>query len=656
MSRILILALMLFVPTFAHAALDPELKSEYVVKISIRFGDHPLFTDDFRREFTRDVQGQMQLMLGATGKVEAADITTKSRDQYSPLETLVADKGLIALDSYNKITNIKSHFVYVDFVDGRYEIQSRQHDGLTGLSSPLVRKQQSFERSLVSRMVVLTLAQDFGFIGTVEEGSFSAEDNSIKLKVKGGGFGLPPTRFVRKGDVFVLSQIRQITRRTPPGDDKGPTTEVVGNRMNEVYLHVLDEPKGDTLRCKLIQRYVGNPMPRHSSIQGYRAMKLGTIETKVRLQVVDTQGRPVTLPNLRVRVFDAGFEENIAASDRNEATKVDGVWESKTPLNAIGFVKVQVGPEVRAQIPIPLLDDRIIVTPVRMEENADKKARLLLAREDFLRRLTDSRLVQIRIFRDLSAREKLGDNRGAMKLAETTVPLLESDVQSFTEELQALQTRFEKESPDVSSPLAVTERELQKFQLGITDLKKHVDELKVAIEGENDPTITDQIKQLNAKTRQADLLVRSADYDKAISLYDEILEMKDQPMVRAKRDKLAAAWKIADGDTDHESARKYVYSTLPTMTTLMDLKDALPEAKKMIAKLRMVNDKLTLTKAELVLRGLLNGLEKEIDPLINPMDEDQRKALESAQMIAKETNELWESVVGVLKQNAEPMP
>ena len=51
------------------------------------------------------------------------------------------EKGLEALDGVTAATGPKTHFVFVDFADGKYEIRTRQHDGSTGFVTPFVRKQ-----------------------------------------------------------------------------------------------------------------------------------------------------------------------------------------------------------------------------------------------------------------------------------------------------------------------------------------------------------------------------------------------------------------------------------------------------------------------------------------------------------------------------------
>jgi len=649
MSRWFALLLIALLPAIAPAApLDPETGTEYSLRIVCRFASHPLLTPDFRRETLREIQGQVGLALGPLGKVETRELDAIADDQRTPLEALFAKDGFAVLETYNRISTAKTHFVQIDFQEGRYDVQARGHDGMTGLAGPTLRRQGTFERSLVARLCSLMVMQDFGWVGTVDDASYQPQLGTVVMQLKAGQLGQPMNAWVRKGDSFMLSQIRQITKR---GTATTPSTsETVGNRMTDVYLVAQEDAKGDRVPCKIIQRYASNAMPKHASIQGYRGLKLGTITTPVRVQLVDATGRPIRSPDLRVRVLESGFEEgNVPASDRDEAPLVNGVFTTKRPYSHMAYVKVQVGPEVRAQIPLALLDERVVTALFRLDANADRRARFLLARNDFQKRIYESLVVQSRIFEDLIIRERKGDNRAALKLAESTLQALKDDAINFTSEIDQLRTRAEKDAPAEVVTLAPSEQQIQRLREKLGDLQQHIDQLKIVIGQEDNPAITEKNKALQAKLREAELRRKQGDYDKALSLYDELLEMNDNPMVRERRDQLAAAWK--EKDEEHGKARKFIGVTMPALTTLDEIRAQVPEMKKVVAKFKSLNDRLGFVKMEAAFTQLATRMDEQIQPLLEPMDDEGRKALEAAQMLIKEVREVLNEVSTYLREH-----
>src|SRR5579862_965751 len=70
----LIGVLLLYVVAPASAALDPETKVPYQLRVVLRVADHPNFTDYYRRDLQRELHGQLQAALGALGAVEVIDM------------------------------------------------------------------------------------------------------------------------------------------------------------------------------------------------------------------------------------------------------------------------------------------------------------------------------------------------------------------------------------------------------------------------------------------------------------------------------------------------------------------------------------------------------------------------------------------------------
>ena len=211
MRRLLPFAAALVVAAPAAAApLDPETKVAYQLRVVVRTGDHPTLTRHFRTEVLKGVASAMQSALGPTGAVESVDLNATAPDHRDPLLALVAEKGLEALDGVSAATGPKTHFVFVDFADGKYEVRTRQHDGSTGFVTPFVRKQAHGDRGFVARLAGLAVAQDFGVVGT-----FDPSGPQVAVALKAGELG-PLDAFVKKGDVFAAVQVREARRAVAP--------------------------------------------------------------------------------------------------------------------------------------------------------------------------------------------------------------------------------------------------------------------------------------------------------------------------------------------------------------------------------------------------------------------------------------------------------
>jgi hypothetical protein len=162
--------------SFARGALDPETDKPYHLQVVLRIAENRLSTPVFRDQVERQIGDSLRAALGDLARVEIV--------HQHPLLAEVEAKGLQqALDGYSVLSDTKTHFVLIDFVDGRYEIQARQHDGFTGLASP-VRHSSTADRQLVARSATLLIDQDFGLAGTLEQ----VENGRVTVKLKGGNF------------------------------------------------------------------------------------------------------------------------------------------------------------------------------------------------------------------------------------------------------------------------------------------------------------------------------------------------------------------------------------------------------------------------------------------------------------------------------------
>ena len=149
--------------------------------------------------------------LGQLGTVEVVDLDDLPRDKWDPLWQQFDDKGFSALGASRDLNGVKTHFLKLEYHDGQYHLESRQHDGFSGLASPVVRKQNVRAPELVGRTAGLMLDRDFGLAGTVEAG----RRDEARIIPRAGQVG-SIERFVKVGDIFAVSQVKKTNRPAPP--------------------------------------------------------------------------------------------------------------------------------------------------------------------------------------------------------------------------------------------------------------------------------------------------------------------------------------------------------------------------------------------------------------------------------------------------------
>src|SRR5205823_5686660 len=130
-------------------------------------------------QVSRELRDGLQAAFGNMGIVKVID--------EHPLLPDIERLGLGSpLDREKKVSETKTHFVLIDFVNGQYEVQARQHDGLTGLVSPVIRRDRTTDRQFVARAATLLIDQDLGVVGTLEE---QPKGDNVRIVLKGSGLG-----------------------------------------------------------------------------------------------------------------------------------------------------------------------------------------------------------------------------------------------------------------------------------------------------------------------------------------------------------------------------------------------------------------------------------------------------------------------------------
>jgi tetratricopeptide (TPR) repeat protein len=603
---VLLLCVWLALP--AWAAVDPQAQQPYRVEVVTRIAEHRHFTPTFRAQFGRDLLDNLRAALGTLAEVDWFDLNHIPPVEYKNLWKLATEQGLAALDGSaalptNRLTPTKTHFVFVDYIDGQYTITTRQHDGNTGLASPVVRQVQTPERAEVGRRAVRLIGLDFGIVGTLPD---KVTGDTFDLALRGGGIADAPLRnWVRKGEVFALVQLLPPDRSaeptstgpkslvpTRPTPGSGPITAAGrGVRVAGTLLIAQSEPQNGQVRVKMFSRY-GNPIS--AGAVGYRAIKLGTVIGPARVQLVDEKFTPLNAANFRVRANSTGKNE---PTNQREVLQVqEGFYQSERAFNHVAFVWVAAGSNpVSGIIPLEILDDRVLTASVNPVPGAEMLGELLAKRSDTQRQINDAfNLVSDR-FRELVGLLQKGKNSDAHKIAVGTLEALDIEMQLVKGQIAQLANDARGLPEGNKFNLADVQQNYKQLELVRGRLQERIKELKKAVDDENDPSVAGPRKALQAAANQAQLCRDQADFEQAIKIYENALaEHGEQADIRAALDNLKSAWAIKDAE--HEQARRFIYDEWPKLTTAQAMKEKLPQLQASFAKCKAVNDRLTPAK------------------------------------------------------------
>ncbi len=576
--------------TSSALALDTETTKPYPLKLVIHFANHPLLsTPYFQEQVQRELRDNLQVALGDLAKVEVV------RDH--PLLTEVEAKGLEkALDGWESLGTDKIHFVLIDFADGDYEIQTRQYDELSGLPSPVVRRRRTAERLLVARTAALMVDQDFGLVGT-----FDRDGDKVQVTLKGGGLGVPLEHWVKKGEVFAVALIV----------DQGSTGQR-SVRAPWTLLQVLENPQNGVCSCQLWARFAP-PFPEVPGVVGYRCLKLGTARAPLRLRLVsDKLAKP--LSSKPVQISAHGFQPG--DDDEGLSTTADGLVKSNRRYQHVAFVRVLEGANVRANIPVPIVDERTISCELRDQKELEGQGQLQLRRDHWIARLYERMAVSQNISTKLNDLvDKFPED--ARDAAERALKELNQDLKTLKEQGEYLRKEAGKLPPGTNLKLEQGDQILQELEEGRQKLERYIEELTKSIN--KNPKIQKSLQM----AEQARRLEDEAEYDQAIELYEKILKGTEEksPALEERLKKLKEDWKLKD--EEHEKARKFIYRTWPKLETAAAMKQKLDEVHKAFETCKKVGDYLSPRKILKVNLAHGKKLNKEKDTLRD--NEDDRR-------------------------------
>jgi tetratricopeptide (TPR) repeat protein len=649
-------------------ALAPEADQPYLWRVvvqarpphpevaALRDQPHPVFTPDFRDRLRRDLHDALQAGLGPLGTVDVVDLAAVPRSQWEPLWTQFDDAGFPALDTPRELTAVKTHFLRLDYRDGVYSLETRQHDGFTGLASPVVRRAQVRDPEMVSRAAGLLLDQDFGPVGTIE--LLDGKKDEVRVRFRGGRVA-SLDRFVAIDDVFAVASVFRTTRAAAepvrsatgkviaptPGTEPKPALQPA--RREFTYLRVKDTPRDGVCTCTVLTRLKA-PFAGERGVIGYRCLRLTTTSAPVSVRLVRSDGKPHQAASpFRVYATTTRFTTDPKPEDFLDSA--EGVFRTARPLK--GLACVVVGGQARAEFfPIPVVSSDPVTLKFELDEGAEDKAAYTRSVVALAVRASDARSAQAGCFEATAKLIEARKNPDALARATAGFRATDASVAALADDLSRLRDDLHK-APEAAELLTGIERQIQDLREGNSTLAARIKDLEAVVKKETGPAADAVAVQADAANVQIGILVSRGDIDEALVAYDRLVTLlPDNPEIKARREKLRAEWQPRS--PEHAKARDYLFKAWPGLNTLAEFRAELGNFRAAVEVCKASGDRHGLRKVLTSLPAFAGKLEEQIKAL-DPATEAGTKGLDDAKAVRDEMVKLEQEIQDALRQQGK---
>jgi hypothetical protein len=637
------LALTVLAKSGTAAPPDPQTKEPYRWQVVLSSGRHPVLTPTFRDQLARELRAVLQGTTGPVAAVEVIDLAAVPPDQWDPLWTQFAERGWSALDPdpRRQLTGVKTHILRIDYRDGLFHLEAKQHDGFTGLPTPVLRRQSVRSADMVSRLAGLMVEPDFCPTGTVIVNP--DESDIVKVVLKGSGIG-SLDRYVQLGRVFAVAMVREPPRpRSGPGQPSTDPTPAGLVGVSDGYtaytlLKVVDPVRDGVVKCQVLTRWLypyafGRDWRRAAAV---RCLLLPTTTAPVQLRLVGRDGTPHPRGSLvQVAATDTDFTAKPGSRDNFEFR--EGLYRSGRPYSHVACVQIALGAGSPQQFPIPVLGSDPVTIRFEIKPEDEERAMFERVANDLRGRVADLALAQVALFREVSRLIDQRQNREALARAEAGHTATEQTVRALADELKQIQEDPKAQDKVAAEILKQTSERLTAITSAQTTLAKRITDLKVVVEASKDPIKYEkEFRQRELAERIKEYVARG-DIDDALRAYDDLITLlPNQQDLKDQREKLQSEW--APKDEEHRKART-AFIAWTKARTAADYKEA-------VGPLRAATEVFLRKKDRLGLRKLLNLLEPavaSIKTLIEEADantEDGQQALKDLEAVSAEIRQI----------------
>lgn len=589
--------------------LDPEPNAPYRWQVGLRCANHPILSATVRTQLARELQAALQASIDSAGEVEVVDFTNGTHDKNLVLKAFV-ERGWAALDPdpSRELSGLKTHVLTVDYKDGEFQLSAKQLDGFTGIASPVLRKQSTRTIDTLGRIAALLIEPDFGPVGTIA--TIPGDEEAVKVTFRGTALA-NPSRWVKKGDILVASAVREITKpldpKNPlPKDFKGqlPTLRT-GVPFAFTLLKVTEKPD-DTgaAKCIVLTRFK-DPWARDMLARdarrrvGLRAMKLATIETKIKLRLVGQDGSPHVKGSL-IQVAGTDLDFSAQPGPDDVLKYESGTYRSGRVFNNVACIQVGLEGGRVELFPVPVLSGDPVL--LRFDVKAEDEERAAFASEcnGYRAKVADLVLSQRALFEKVNAFLDLSKNRDAQAAATGGQAAVTEAHKVLADELKNLRERPRAGEENIKKILDAADKQLAAIEKGIGELNKTMGLLDEVAKKGNDPSkVEAEFRAKELAERIKDLRSRG-DIPEALEALEKLINLvPGNQALKDEREKLQAEW--APKDEEHRKARDTAKKWAASKSFDEYKENAFP-TKKAVQVLIRKEDRLGLKK-------LLNSFE-----------------------------------------------
>jgi hypothetical protein len=582
---------------------------------------------------------ELDSALGSLGKPDAVKKSPLLKD----LEKEVLDR----LAEWKRLEPTKTCFVLIDYVNDQYEVQVRQHDGSTGVNSPLREPEKVSDRQFVGRAAALLLARDFGAVGTIT-GQTPNDSRQVQVTFVGGDQEGPLENWVKKNDILALVRV----------DPNSPIRP--GTLIPHVLFQVQMDPVKGVATCLLLAQE-GQDIP----LQGTRCIKLGTTRGPVRLRLLKEDARVATPePKVQLQIGSQSFKD-----EKRElgSTDKDGRFstESKGVIyDRVAYVGVYYNGQLLRQVPIPILEEGYFDCRVNLKPN--RLAQVTFSYNLWNQRAFEKYSLAVVLLETLFAAPPK-DRQATLRKAQDGLTSLNDDISRLESEKKNLLAELKRAAPSglppkgaegLTSLINQSETRLIDLDKVRERLRKFIKDQEEILREENNPE-RKVILELAAK---ADAFESQAEFGKALEVYRELQEKmkatkgQDNPKLIDHINTLAKTWELK-GD-DHGKARRFIYETWPKLdysgskTDLDDFKANIDKARKELNVCRKVDDYLSPLRLFKATDQLLGKLQQRYTGLLPTAksNADEAEAAENLAVVIKELGKLLSDITAYLEE------
>ena len=619
----------------APVPFDHQPQSPYEWNVFVKFKPHVRLGVAVRQQLLKDLKASLGPALGDDlGKVVVQDLADIPKDKKVGIVQAFDEKGFgeLGSDKFRTLTSVKSHFLTVEVKDGKFLLQSSQHDGDCGLATPQVRIQTVADVDTLSRTAGLMLVADFGPSATVEPLADNKEACLLRLR----GMELPGVnRWLKVGDVFMMSIILDEPKMMPK-DAKpqplkpGQTLEIPKERkarpMSATLLRVLNIIKPGVAKCEIFTIYE-SAFPKSARLVGYRAMKLSTHDAPVRVQLTDDKNNlPGPAVPLEIWATEyGGLATKPTPQDTLEGR--NGLYKSGRNMRGIAYVWVKLGNEKKPFV-LPVLTASG-PNPIQFTFNevAVQKARYQDRVERFSSRVLDARLAQEQLGIALGALIQKAENKLALERTEGGLKTLDENEKELNAQLVELRADPLAKDQKMARELSTAEQLLRGLIMVKPELESKREDLKLSLEKADNPAEYEKKFRANEITRLIAFHERRGEIAEALDQYDRLYEVTNLEEAKTRKAKLEADSKPKTPEV--AKARMEAKIEWQLIEKLEEISAKVAPLAKNVDELAKADDKYGLRIAQTTIQAgyaRLGDLVGTLDPELI-QDKEQVKAI-----------------------------